>query len=80
MDATPAVVVAVELGRGKAPKVREDEDAVGEALEVQRTGSNKKRAASRKPSGRTKDKTPRGVDGRPQRILPSITVMTLGVI
>ena len=79
MDAIPAVAVVVELGRGKAQKVREGEDAVGEAPEVQRIGSSRKEAVSRKPLMTMLRETPQSVNGRAQRILPSTTTMTLGV-
>ena len=85
MDAIPAVAVVVELGRGKAQKVREDEDAVDGAPEVQHTGSNRKKAVSGKPLTTMWRETRHGVKGgiywKPQRILPSITMamMTLGV-
>ena len=85
MDAILAVEVVVELGRGKAQKVGEDEDAVDGGPEVQRIGSSRRKAVSGKPLTTMWRETQHGVKGgiywKPQRILPSMTVamMTLGV-
>ena len=71
--------VVVDLGRDKAQEAGDGKDAVGEAPEVQRIGSSRKEAVSRKPLMTMLRETPQSVNGRAQRILPSTTTMTLGV-
>ena len=69
----------MELGRVEAQEAGDGRVAVEEDPEVHRIGSRRKIAVSRKPSKTMWQEMPQNVNGRAQMILPSTTMMTLGV-